>query len=91
MKRRSAAVNSDNGAGSIQLLIRDYAFDYSRQELSWNSEIWRMTEKENEVLRRLCMHQDKILRRDDAVEKIYGKKDKKKEGHVDEQKRGEEQ
>lgn len=75
MMRRSEAVHSDNGAGSIQFMIGDYAFDYSRQELSWNSEIWRMTEKENEVLRLLCMHQDKILRRDDAVEKIYGKKD----------------
>ncbi len=75
MMRRSETLHSENGAGSIQFLIGDYAFDYSRQELSWNSEIWRMTEKENEVLRLLCMHQDKILRRDDAVEKIYGKKD----------------
>lgn len=55
--------------------IGDYLFDYARQELSWNSETWRMTEKENEVLRLLCMHQNQILRRDDAVEKIYGKKD----------------
>lgn len=75
MMRRSESVHSDTAAGSIQFAIGDYAFDYSRQELSWNSEIWRMTEKENEVLRLLCMHQNKILRRDDAVEKIYGKKD----------------
>jgi DNA-binding response OmpR family regulator len=38
-------------------------------------ERWRMTEKENEVLRLLCLHQNQILRRDDAVEKIYGKRD----------------
>jgi DNA-binding response OmpR family regulator len=75
MMRRSESVLSDTSAGSIQFLIGEYAFDYSRQELSRNSEIWRMTEKENEVLRLLCMHQNKILRRDDAVEKIYGKKD----------------
>jgi len=75
MMRRNESAQTDTAAGSLRFLIGDYAFDYSRQELSWNSEIWRMTEKENEVLRLLCMNQDKILRRDDAVEKIYGKKD----------------
>jgi len=75
MMRRSETVQADTLNGSLRFAIGDYAFDYSRQELSWNSEIWRMTEKENEVLRLLCMHQNKILRRDDAVEKIYGKKD----------------
>lgn len=75
MMRRSETIQSDALNGSLRFSIGDYAFDYSRQELSWNSEVWRMTEKENEVLRLLCMNQDKILRRDDAVEKIYGKKD----------------
>jgi len=60
---------------SSRFSIGDYLFDYSKQELSWNSESWRITEKENEVLRLLCIHQNQILRRDDAVEKIYGKKD----------------
>ena len=55
--------------------IGDYIFDYSKQELSYENEVWRMTEKENEVLRLLCMNQNQILRRDEAVEKIYGKKD----------------
>ncbi len=60
---------------SCRFAIGDYLFDYSKQELSYNAEIWRMTEKENEVLRLLCMNQNQILRRDDAVEKIYGKRD----------------
>lgn len=60
---------------SSRFAIGDYWFDYSKQELSYNAEIWRMTEKENEVLRLLCMNQNQILRRDDAVEKIYGKRD----------------
>jgi DNA-binding response OmpR family regulator len=55
--------------------IGDYIFDYSRQELSWENETWRLTETETEVLHLLCLHQNQILRRDDAVEKIYGKKD----------------
>ena len=75
MLRRHEALQEDAASGSLRFSIGDYHFDYTRQELSWNSETWRMTEKENEVLRLLCMHQNSILRRDDAVEKIYGKKD----------------
>lgn len=75
MARRSetAAFGPTSATGTYS--IGDYLFDYSRQQLSWNSETWRMTEKENEVLRLLCMNQNQILRRDDAVEMIYGKKD----------------
>jgi DNA-binding response OmpR family regulator len=75
MLRRNEITHTDSPDGSLRFSIGNYDFDYSRQELSLNSETWRMTEKENEVLRLLCMHQNKILRRDDAVEKIYGKKD----------------
>lgn len=55
--------------------LGDYAFDYDRQELSYLGKPQRLTEKESEVLRLLCLHQNQILRRDEAVEKIYGKKD----------------
>ncbi len=55
--------------------IGNYKFDYNRQELSIDDNVIRVTEKENEVLRLLCLHKNKILRRDDAVEEIYGKKD----------------
>lgn len=56
-------------------VIGHYSFDYSRQELCWNKQTWRMTEKESQVLRLLCLHRNQILRRDDAVEAIYGKRD----------------
>lgn len=75
MMRRNETTMTDGSDASIRFSIGEYEFDYSRQELSYHNEIWRMTEKENEVLRLLCTHQNKILRRDDAVEKIYGKKD----------------
>ena len=75
MLRRNEAANADSTRPASRYAIGEYEFDYSRMELSWKSETWRMTEKENEVLRLLCLHQNKILRRDDAVEKIYGKKD----------------
>ncbi|MEM8909547.1 MAG: response regulator transcription factor [Bacteroidota bacterium] len=58
-----------------QFTIGDYAFNYCRQELSYQGVARRITEKENEVLRLLCLHQNQILKRDEAVEKIYGRQD----------------
>jgi len=52
-----------------------FSFDYNRQELSHKTQIQRLTQKENEVLRLLCLHKNKVLKREEAVEHIYGKKD----------------
>ncbi|MEL6987766.1 MAG: response regulator transcription factor, partial [Bacteroidota bacterium] len=52
-----------------------YQFDYTKQELRYKDEMTRMTEKENEILRLLVEHQNQILKRQDAVELIYGKND----------------
>jgi DNA-binding response OmpR family regulator len=70
--RRSAAAE-DNLPN--QFTLGDYRFDYERQELALYDQHWRLTEKENEVLRELCLHRNRILRRDEAVQRIYGKKD----------------
>ena len=58
-----------------QFNIGDYFFDYTRQELTFQNETHRMTSKENEVLRLLCLNKNQILKREEAVEKIYGKWD----------------
>ncbi len=59
-----------------QFNIGDYFFDYNRHELTYGEEYTkRITVKENEVLRLLCLHQNQVLKRDEAVEQIYGKKD----------------
>ncbi len=55
--------------------IGDYSFDYTRRELCYKGKLRRITEKENEVLRLLCLNQNQILKREEAVEKIYGKRD----------------
>ncbi len=52
-----------------------YHFDVGRQELRNGEQAVRLTEKENEVLHLLCQYQNRILRREEAVEKIYGKYD----------------
>lgn len=58
-----------------QFHIGDYNFNYELQELQYKDDIKRLTEKENEILRLLCLHQNQILRRDEAVEKVYGRRD----------------
>lgn len=75
MLRRRQATNGSQAEPCHHFSIGDYAFDYSRQELRWKDETWRMTEKESEVLRLLCLHRNQILRREEAVETIYGKRD----------------
>lgn len=55
--------------------IGRYRFDSSRQELTLEDDCQRLTEKESEVLRLLCEHRNRILRREDAVARIYGKYD----------------
>lgn len=58
-----------------QFSIGRYFFDYNLHELRLESKCRRLTEKENEVLRLLCLHKNQILRREEAVEKIYGQYD----------------
>ena len=55
--------------------IGKYTFDYSAHALINGSSCLRLTEKENEVLYLLCTNKNKVVRRDDAVERIYGKVD----------------
>lgn len=55
--------------------IGDYSFNYELQKLQYKDEVTRLTEKENEILRLLCLHKNQILRRDEAVEQVYGRRD----------------
>lgn len=54
-----------------QFSIGEYTFNYNLRELCLRGKARRLTEKENEVLRLLCLHQNQILRREEAVERIY--------------------
>ena len=55
--------------------IGRFLFNPARQELRINARVVRLTEKENAILQLLSEHQNRILRRDEAVESIYGKYD----------------
>jgi len=58
-----------------QFKFQNFLFDYDRQELTLHGILHRMTEKENELLRLLCINKNKILKRCDAVSHIYGRHD----------------
>jgi DNA-binding response OmpR family regulator len=73
--RNQKEANPINEASPTQFKIGDYFFDYQKHELTYGDYTRRITVKENEVLRLLCLHQNKVLKREDAVEQIYGKKD----------------
>ena len=62
-------------SGSTLFQLGIFTFDYNRQELSDKKNIHRLTQKENEVLRLLCLYKNRVLKREEAVEHIYGKKD----------------
>jgi DNA-binding response OmpR family regulator len=70
LRRRESPV-----ATETKFQIGDYFFDYSLQELQYKDTAHRLTEKESDILRLLCLHKNQILRREDAVEQIYGKWD----------------
>jgi len=55
--------------------IGSYTFDYSNQMLKRGGEEKRLTKKEAEVLRLLCINKNKILRREVALKMIWGEDD----------------
>ena len=55
--------------------IGGYTFNPGQLELTFSGESIRLTDKENSVLLLLCANMNQILKRDDAVEEIYGKRD----------------
>ncbi len=53
--------------------IGGYFFDYDRQLLIWqDKEEQRLTSKEAELLRQLCLHKNHVLDRSKALKKIWG-------------------
>ncbi|MEQ1744068.1 MAG: response regulator transcription factor [Saprospiraceae bacterium] len=73
LRRTASASGPAEPPKSVQ--VGRYQFDPGRQELRFGERTVRLTEKENDVLHLLCQHQNRILRREEAVEKIYGKYD----------------
>jgi len=55
--------------------LGSFEFNYQAHSLTHGDDSMRLTEKENEVLYLLVSNLNKVVRRDEAVERIYGKRD----------------
>lgn len=51
--------------------IGEYKFDYQKRSLTYNSEVQKLTSKENDLLRLLCLNQGKVLERTYALKAIW--------------------
>lgn len=58
-----------------QFNIGKYIFDYKNQLLSFDEDSKRLTKKESEVLRHLCMSPNEIVTRDNILFSIWGDND----------------
>ncbi len=57
------------------MAIGKYTFDWSNQCLSINGQEKRITEKESDILNYLCMHRNKVIRREDLLKDLWGEND----------------
>jgi two-component system OmpR family response regulator len=71
-RTRMALLNNDQ---PVVFQIGTYNFDYSNQLLTGPDTERRLTKKEAEVLRLLCINKNRILRREIALRMIWGEDD----------------
>jgi len=71
-RTRHSLIATDQG---IIFQIGKYTFNYSNQVLIGFGQERRLTKKEAEVLRLLCINKNKILRREIALKMIWGEDD----------------
>ncbi len=72
--RRTASVSQGEDVPE-QFEFGIFSFNPDRQELTYEDQLVRLTQKENQVLQQLCLRKNRILKREDAVREIYGKYD----------------
>lgn len=59
----------------LQYEIGDFIYDPNKHELYLGEEKIRITDKENQILRLLCMNKGRVLKRKDALQAVYGSSD----------------
>ena len=71
---RRQGTNTDDSLPA-NFKIGSYTFNSNRHELIFETKSFRLTDKENEVLKLLCSNMNQVLKREDAVCHIYGRND----------------
>jgi len=70
MKRTNKSINELEAQN--EFTIGAYEFDYTRQILKNSGGEKKLTTKEAELLKMLCMHMNNVMKREDALVKIWG-------------------
>ncbi|OJJ18608.1 hypothetical protein BKI52_23640 [marine bacterium AO1-C] len=55
--------------------IGQYVFDYDTQVLAWNNQQQKLSQREAEVLKMLCVNKNQVMKRDIALKQIWGDND----------------
>ena len=55
--------------------IGQYIFDYDTQVLTWNNQSQKLSQREAEVLKMLCINKNQVMKRDLALKQIWGDND----------------
>jgi len=69
LKRRKI-INGESKRGEYQ--IGDYTFDAVNMQLKFNDDIQRLTSRETELLRYFIIHQDKVLKKEEILNEVWG-------------------
>ncbi|MEQ8324916.1 MAG: response regulator transcription factor [Vicingaceae bacterium] len=68
--RRSYQLEGDSEISSFN--IGTYTFDANSQQLEKDGEITKLTSKENQLLKTLCLNRNQVLERETALKLIWG-------------------
>ncbi|MDZ4664496.1 MAG: response regulator transcription factor [Bacteroidota bacterium] len=71
--RRVPENKSDNKTELIR--IGEYIFDFNNQSLTISGKTKRITEKESDILKYLCVYQNKVIKREDMLKDLWGEND----------------
>jgi len=61
----------DEKKEAIDFAVGEYIFDYKKRSLTFGNDIQKLTSKENDLLRLLCLNKDKVLERTYALKAIW--------------------
>lgn len=65
---------SENSCGKL-VQVGDYEFDFENLSLNLNGKIKRLTTREAEILRMLCLSKNNVVRREQILTKLWGEND----------------
>lgn len=68
---RRTTLDQEEGSNKDLFTVGKYHFDYMHQELKYGKEIQKLTSKESELLKLLCLHENETMDRRIALNRIW--------------------